>query len=126
MPRGENEAFKAQQGRFARVSTEEVREAASKGGKANLMTMYDMKRIANELDAEVVDGRMKGEVMLRNIQNDAAHGDTRAAKLWFEIKQFGEPKNIDITSGGSPLPDIEIVSMEGGRRIARSEAEIEE
>lgn len=125
MPKGENEAFKEQQGRFSRISKEELREAQSRGGKARTMTMNDMKRRANEIDAEEVSSGMKGEVLLRNIQNRAAHGDMKAAKLWFEIKQFGEPKSLDITSGGAPLPSIEIIGQEGGMKIARSESEIE-
>lgn len=128
MPRGENEAFKKQQGRFARISKDELRKATSKGGKASTMTMHDFKRIANELDSEPIgDGNemLKGEALLRNIQNEAAHGNVKAAKLWMEIKQFGEPKNIDITSGGERLPDIKLEMPEGMGRLARSEDEIE-
>lgn len=128
MPRGQNEAFKKQQGRFARISKDELRKATSKGGKASSLTMYDFKRLANELNSEPVgDGNKmpKGEALLRNIQLEAAHGNVKAAKLWIEIMQFGEPKNIDITSGGERLPDINI-QMPDGRPLARSEDEIEE
>lgn len=127
MPRGENEAFKKQQGRFARISKDELRKATSKGGRASAMTMHDFKRIANELDSEPIgDGNemAKGEALLRNIQNEAAHGNVKAAKLWMDIKQFGEPKNIDITSGGERLPDIRLVLPEGMERLPRSEDEI--
>ena len=127
MPRGENEAFKKQQGRFARISKDELRKATSKGGKASPMTMQDFKRIANELDSEPIgDGNemAKGEALLRNIQNEAAHGNVKAAKLWMEIKQFGEPRNIDITSGGERLPDIRLVLPEGMEHLPRSEDEI--
>lgn len=126
MPRGENEAFKKQIGRFA-VNRDEARAAGRKGGKASTMTMQDFKRIANELDSEPIgDGNemAKGEALLRNIQNEAAHGNVKAAKLWMEIKQFGEPKNIDITSGGERLPDIRLVLPEGMERLPRSEDEI--
>jgi general stress protein YciG len=126
MPRGENEAFKKQIGRFA-ANRDEARAAGRKGGKASTMTMQDFKRIANELDSEPIgDGNemVKGEALLRNIQNEAAHGNVKAAKLWMEIKQFGEPKNIDITSGGERLPDIRLVLPEGMERLPRSEDEI--
>ena len=126
MPRGENEAFKKQIGRFP-ANRDEARAAGRKGGKASTMTMQDFKRIANELDSEPIgDGNdmAKGEALLRNIQNEAAHGNVKAAKLWMEIKQFGEPKNIDITSGGERLPDIRLVLPEGMERLPRSEDEI--
>ena len=54
MPRGENEAFKKSQGRFARVSKDELRKTASKGGKASSLTMHDFKRMANEIDSEII------------------------------------------------------------------------
>ena len=127
MPRGENEAFKKSQGRFSRISKDELRKTASKGGKVHSMTMYDFKRIASELNAEVEEKHNlpKGEILLRNLQNEAAHGNVKAAKLWMEILQFGEPKNIDITSGGERLPDIKI-EMPTGNPLARSEDEINE
>ena len=129
MPRGENEAFKKSQGRFARISKDELRAACSKGGRASSLTMHDFKRMANELDSEPIgDGNEmpKGEALLRNIQNEAAHGNVKAAKLWMEIKQFGEPKAIDITSGGERLPDIRLVMPDGGERLPRSEDEIQQ
>lgn len=126
MPRGENEAFKKSQGRFSRISKDELRKTASKGGQSKPMTMYDFKRLAHELNSEVTDGgKTKGEIMLNNLQNEAAHGNVKAMKLWLEIMQFGEPKNIDITSGGERLPDIKI-EMPTGSPLARSEDEINE
>lgn len=128
MPRGENEAFKKQQGRFARISKDELRKATSKGGSAKTMTMYDFKRMANEKDAEANPknpNETKGDTILDRIQFEAASGNMKAAKLWMEIKQFGEPKNIDITSGGERLPDIKLEMPEGMGRLARSEDEIE-
>lgn len=128
MPRGENEAFKRSQGRFARISKEELRAACSKGGRASSLTMHDFKRMANEKDAEANPknpGETKGDTILDRIQYEAASGNMKAAKLWMEIKQFGEPKNIDITSGGERLPDIKLEMPEGMGRLARSEDEIE-
>lgn len=126
MPRGQNEAFKAQQGRLARITKEEQRKTAIKGGKTKTMTMYDFKRLAQELNAEQTDkGMSRGQVMLNNLQNEAAHGNVKAIKLWLEIMQFGEPKNIDITSGGERLPDI-IIRQSDGRGIATTEQDIED
>lgn len=128
MPRGENEAFKRSQGRFARISKEELRAACSKGGRVSSLTMHDFKRMANEKDAEANPknpGETKGDTILDRIQFEAASGNMKAAKLWMEIKQFGEPKNIDITSGGERLPDIKLEMPEGMGRLARSEDEIE-
>lgn len=128
MPRGENEAFKRSQGRFARISKEELRAACSKGGRASSLTMHDFKRMANEKDAEANPknpNETKGDTILDRIQFEAASGNMKAAKLWMEIKQFGEPKNIDITSGGERLPDIKLEMPEGMGRLARSEDEIE-
>ena len=125
MPRGQNEAFKASQGRFA-TSKDEARKAGRKGGKAKTMTMHDFKRMAQELNAEQTDkGMSRGQVMLNNLQNEAAHGNVKAIKLWLEIMQFGEPKNIDITSGGERLPDI-IIRQSDGRGIATTEQDIED
>lgn len=127
MPRGENEAFKAQQGKggFA-ASVEKAREAGRKGGRVKKMTMHDFKRLAQEMNTEQTDkGKTRGEVMLNNLQNEAAHGNVKAMKLWLEIMQFGEPKNIDITSGGERLPNIVLVPTDG-RTIKQSEDEIEE
>lgn len=127
MPRGQNEAFKAQQGKggFA-ASAEKAREAGRKGGKVKKMTMHDFKRMAQELNAEQTDkGMSRGQVMLNNLQNEAAHGNVKAIKLWLEIMQFGEPKNIDITSGGERLPDI-IIRQSDGRGIANTEQDIED
>ena len=127
MPRGENEAFKKSQGRFARVSKDELRETARKGGKASSLTMHDFKRMANEKDAEANPknpNETKGSTLLDRIQLEAASGNMKAAKLWMEIKQFGEPRNIDITSGGERLPDIRLVLPEGMERLPRSEDEI--
>ena len=125
MPRGQNEAFKASQGRFA-TSKDEARKAGRKGGKAKTMTMHDFKRMAQELNAEQTDkGMSRGQVMLNNLQNEAAHGNVKAIKLWLEIMQFGEPKNIDITSGGARLPDI-IIRQSDGRGIASTEQDIED
>lgn len=126
MPRGQNEAFKAQQGRLARITKEEQRKTAIKGGKTKTMTMHDFKRLAQELNAEQTDkGMSRGQVMLNNLQNEAAHGNVKAIKLWLEIMQFGEPKNIDITSGGERLPDI-IIRQSDGRGIATTEQDIED
>lgn len=126
MPRGQNEAFKAQQGRLARITKEEQRKTAIKGGKTKTMTMHDFKRMAQELNAEQTDkGMSRGQVMLNNLQNEAAHGNVKAIKLWLEIMQFGEPKNIDITSGGERLPDI-IIRQSDGRGIATTEQDIED
>ena len=126
MPRGQNEAFKAQQGRLARITKEEQRKTAIKGGKAKTMTMHDFKRLAQELNAEQTDkGMSRGQVMLNNLQNEAAHGNVKAIKLWLEIMQFGEPKNIDITSGGERLPDI-IIRQSDGRGIASTEQDIDD
>ena len=126
MPRGQNEAFKAQQGRLARITKEEHRKTAIKGGKTKTMTMQDFKRMAQELNAEQTDkGMSRGQVMLNNLQNEAAHGNVKAIKLWLEIMQFGEPKNIDITSGGERLPDI-IIRQSDGRGIATTEQDIED
>ena len=125
MPRGQNEAFKASQGRFA-TNKDEARKAGRKGGKAKTMTMHDFKRMAQELNAEQTDkGMSRGQVMLNNLQNEAAHGNVKAIKLWLEIMQFGEPKNIDITSGGERLPDI-IIRQSDGRDIANTEQDIED
>lgn len=127
MPRGENEAFKKSQGRFARVSKDELRKTASKGGKASSLTMHDFKRLANELNAQPNpkdESKTKGETLLEHLQLEAASGNVKAAKLWLEIMQFGEPKNIDITSGGERLPDIRLVLPEGMERLPRSEDEI--
>ena len=125
MPRGQNEAFKASQGRFA-TNKDEARKAGRKGGKAKTMTMHDFKRMAQELNAEQTDkGMSRGQVMLNNLQNEAAHGNVKAIKLWLEIMQFGEPKNIDITSGGERLPDI-IIRQSDGRGIANTEQDIED
>lgn len=127
MPRGQNEAFKAQQGKggFA-ASAEKAREAGRKGGKVKTMTMHDFKRLAQELNAEQTDkGMSRGQVMLNNLQNEAAHGNVKAIKLWLEIMQFGEPKNIDITSGGERLPDI-IIRQSDGRGIASTEQDIDD
>lgn len=126
MPRGQNEAFKAQQGRLARITKEEQRKTAIKGGKTKTMTMHDFKRLAQELNAEQTDkGMSRGQVMLNNLQNEAAHGNVKAIKLWLEIMQFGEPKNIDITSGGERLPDI-IIRQSDGRGIATTEQDIQD
>jgi hypothetical protein len=126
MPRGQNEAFKAQQGRLARITKEEQRKTAIKGGKTKTMTMHDFKRMAQELNAEQTDkGMSRGQVMLNNLQNEAAHGNVKAIKLWLEIMQFGEPKNIDITSGGERLPDI-IIRQSDGRGIASTEQDIDD
>ena len=126
MPRGQNEAFKAQQGRLARITKEEQRKTAIKGGKTKTMTMHDFKRMAQELNAEQTDkGMSRGQVMLNNLQNEAAHGNVKAIKLWLEIMQFGEPKNIDITSGGERLPDI-IIRQSDGRGIATTEQDIQD
>lgn len=126
MPRGQNEAFKAQQGRLARITKEEQRKTAIKGGKTKTMTMHDFKRMAQELNAEQTDkGMSRGQVMLNNLQNEAAHGNVKAIKLWLEIMQFGEPKNIDITSGGERLPDI-IIRQSDGRDIANTEQDIDD
>lgn len=126
MPRGQNEAFKAQQGRLARITKEEQRKTAIKGGKTKTMTMHDFKRLAQELNAEQTDkGMSRGQVMLNNLQNEAAHGNVKAIKLWLEIMQFGEPKNIDITSGGERLPDI-IIRQSDGRGIATTEQDIDD
>ena len=126
MPRGQNEAFKAQQGRLARITKEEQRKTAIKGGKTKTMTMHDFKRMAQELNAEQTDkGMSRGQVMLNNLQNEAAHGNVKEIKLWLEIMQFGEPKNIDITSGGERLPDI-IIRQSDGRGIATTEQDIED
>ena len=126
MPRGQNEAFKAQQGRLARITKEEQRKTAIKGGKTKTMTMHDFKRLAQELNAEQTDkGMSRGQVMLNNLQNEAAHGNVKAIKLWLEIMQFGEPKNIDITSGGERLPDI-IIRQSDGRDIASTEQDIDD
>ena len=125
MPRGQNEAFKASQGRFA-TNKDEARKAGRNGGKAKTMTMHDFKRMAQELNAEQTDnGMSRGQVMLNNLQNEAAHGNVKAIKLWLEIMQFGEPKNIDITSGGERLPDI-IIRQSDGRGIATAEQDIED
>lgn len=125
MPRGQNEAFKASQGRFA-TNKDEARKAGRKGGKAKTMTMQDFKRMAQELNAEQTDkGMSRGQVMLNNLQNEAAHGNVKAIKLWLEIMQFGEPKNIDITSGGERLPDI-IIRQSDGRGIATTEQDIQD
>jgi hypothetical protein len=127
MPRGQNEAFKAQQGKggFA-ASVEKAREAGRKGGRVKTMTMHDFKRLAQELNAEQTDkGMSRGQVMLNNLQNEAAHGNVKAIKLWLEIMQFGEPKNIDITSGGERLPDI-IIRQSDGRGIASTEQDIDD
>ena len=129
MPRGQNEAFKAQQGKggFA-ASAEKAREAGRKGGKVKTMTMHDFKRLANEIDAEINpknESITKGETFLRNIQLEATKGNIKAAKLWMEIKQYGEPKNIDITSGGERLPDI-IIRQSDGRGIATTEQDIQD
>ena len=127
MPRGENEAFKKSQGRFARVSKDELRKTASKGGKASSLTMHDFKRLANELNAQPNpkdESKTKGETLLEHLQWEAANGNVKAAKLWLEIMQFGEPRNIDITSGGERLPDIRLVLPEGMERLPRSEDEI--
>lgn len=125
MPRGQNEAFKASQGRFA-TNKDEARKAGRKGGKAKTMTMHDFKRLAQELNAEQTDkGMSRGQVMLNNLQNEAAHGNVKAIKLWLEIMQFGEPKNIDITSGGERLPDI-IIRQSDGRGIANTEQDIDD
>lgn len=129
MPRGENEAFKKSQGRFARISKDELRAACSKGGRASSLTMHDFKRMANELNAQPNpkdESMTKGETLLRNLQNEAAHGNVKAVKLWLEIMQFGESKNIDITSGGERLPDIRLVMPDGGERLPRSEDEIQQ
>ena len=81
MPRGQNEAFKAQQGRLARITKEEQRKTAIKGGKTKTMTMHDFKRMAQELNAEQTDkGMSRGQVMLNNLQNEAAHGNVKAIK----------------------------------------------
>ena len=125
MPRGQNEAFKASQGRFA-TNKDEARKAGRKGGRAKTMTMHDFKRMAQELNAEQTDkGISRGQVMRNNLQNEAAHGNVKAIKLWLEIMQFGEPKNIDITSGGERLPDI-IIRQSDGRGIATTEQDIED
>jgi general stress protein YciG len=125
MPRGQNEAFKASQGRFA-TNKDEARKAGRKGGRAKTMTMHDFKRMAQELNAEQTDKVMsRGQVMLNNLQNEAAHGNVKAIKLWLEIMQFGEPKNIDITSGGERLPDI-IIRQSDGRGIASTEQDIDD
>ena len=126
MPKKSKE-FIEQQGRFARVSKAEAREAGRKGGMASALTMHDFKRKANEKDAEPNPKRpdeTKGDTILDRIQYEAANGNMKAAKLWMEIKQFGEPKNIDITSGGERLPDIRLVLPEGMERLPRSEDEI--
>ena len=129
MPRGENEAFKKSQGRFARVSKDETRAAGRKGGRASSLTMHDFKRMANEMNAEPNpqdESKTKGETLLSKLQWEAANGNVKAAKLWFEIMQYGEPKSIDITSGGERLPDIRLVMPDGGERLPRSEDEIQQ
>ena len=128
MPRGQNEAFKASQGRFA-TNKDEARKAGRKGGRAQSMTMHDFKNKLQDIIAEEKkDGdetRSVGDVILRNLCRDAIKGDKKAIKLMLEIMQFGEPKNIDITSGGERLPDI-IIRQSDGRGIATTEQDIQD
>lgn len=130
MPRGQNEAFKAQQGKggFA-ASAEKAREAGRKGGRAKSMTMQDFK---NKLQEKIAEEKKNGnetrsmaDVICHNLCVDATKGDKKAIKLLLEILQFGEPKNIDITSGGERLPDI-IIRQSDGRGIATTEQDIED
>lgn len=128
MPRGQNEAFKASQGRFAR-NKDEARKAGSKGGRAKSITMHDFKNKLQDIIAEEKkngdETRSVGDVILRNLCRDAVKGDKKAIKLLLEILQFGEPKNIDITSGGERLPDI-IIRQSDGRDIANTEQDIDD
>ena len=128
MPRGQNEAFKASQGRFA-TNKDEARKAGRKGGRAKTMTMHDFKNKLQDIIAEEKkngdETRSVGDVILRNLCRDAIKGDKKAIKLMLEIMQFGEPKNIDITSGGERLPDI-IIRQSDGRGIATTEQDIED
>lgn len=124
MPRGQNEAFKAMQGKPFR-DTEFARKAQRKSAKSK-QTMQDFKALAQKMNAEQTEnGMTKGQIMLNNLQNEAAHGNVKAMKLWLEIMQFGEPKNIDITSGGERLPNITI-RLSDGRGVARTEQDIED
>lgn len=128
MPRGQNEAFKASQGRFA-TNKDEARKAGRKGGKAKTMTMQDFK---NKLQEKIAEEKKNGnetrsmaDVICHNLCVDATKGDKKAIKLLLEILQFGEPKNIDITSGGERLPDI-IIRQSDGRDIASTEQDIDD
>jgi len=128
MPRGQNEAFKASQGRFA-TNKDEARKAGRKGGRAKSMTMQDFK---NKLQEKIAEEKKNGnetrsmaDVICHNLCVDATKGDKKAIKLLLEILQFGEPKNIDITSGGERLPDI-IIRQSDGRGIATTEQDIED
>ena len=124
MPSGENEAFKKMQGKPFR-DTEFARKCQRKSAKSK-QTMQDFKLMAQKMNAEDGgNGMTKGQVMLNNLLNEAAHGNAKAAKLWLEIMQFGEPKNIDITSGGERLPDI-IIRQSDGRGIATTEQDIQD
>lgn len=128
MPRGQNEAFKASQGRFA-TNKDEARKAGRKGGRAKSMTMQDFK---NKLQEKIAEEKKNGnetrsmaDVICHNLCVDATKGDKKAIKLLLEILQFGEPKNIDITSGGERLPDI-IIRQSDGRGIASTEQDIDD
>lgn len=128
MPRGQNEAFKASQGRFA-TNKDEARKAGRKGGRAKSMTMQDFK---NKLQEKIAEEKKNGnetrsmaDVICHNLCVDATKGDKKAIKLLLEILQFGEPKNIDITSGGERLPDI-IIRQSDGRDIANTEQDIDD
>ena len=128
MPRGQNEAFKASQGRFA-TNKDEARKAGRKGGRAKSMTMHDLK---NKLQEKIAEEKKSGnetrsmaDVICHNLCVDATKGDKKAIKLLLEILQFGEPKNIDITSGGERLPDI-IIRQSDGRGIASTEQDIDD
>lgn len=124
MPRGQNEAFKKMQGKPFR-DRDFARQAQRKSAKSK-QTMQDFKVMAQKMNAEETEnGMTKGQIMLNNLQNEAAHGNVKAAKLWMEIMQFGEPRNIDITSGGERLPNI-IIRQGDGRGIVNTEQDIDD
>ena len=106
MPRGENEAFKEQQGRFAR-NREEARIAGAKGGSS--CDMWYIKKLANSKNGEVIEKPngmtlTRGEAAMNTLFYEMGRGNMKAYKIWLEIMQFGEPNVFEITGkDGEPL-----------------------
>lgn len=84
----------------------------------------------DDIKEAIEQNRMKAKNIMLNkwIASDNATLQIAAFRLMAddEERRALNQQYLDMTSNGQTLPSIEIVGMEGGRRIARSEAEIEE
>lgn len=106
MPRGENEAFKEQQGRFAR-NREDARNAGEKGRVSR--DMWYMKNLLIEKNGELIEKpngttQTRGEGLMNTLFYEMGRGNMKAYKIWLEIMKFGEPNVFEITGkDGEPL-----------------------